>query len=263
MNISKIAANIKDRLSPKTRRRLSVVKKRLKTTGRTSNMNLLAQAYGTDKWGSHFYTQHYQRFFAPWRKKPLKILEIGVGGYADLWVGASSLQMWKRYFPKSQIVGIDLYDKSQLSENRITILQCDQTDAVRLEKISRDYGPFDIIIDDGSHLNDHVKATFEALFPLLKMPGYYAIEDLQTAYWPSWGGIQGQSSMDYLKSRLDGLNFAENPILQEPSYFDTHIREIHFFHNLCIIHKASNHEPSNCPELVKKEQEAISASAAP
>jgi hypothetical protein len=224
----------------------------------SSDLNSLALTYGTDKWGSHWYTQHYQRYFAAWRKRPLKILEIGVGGYQDLSNGAQSLHMWKRFFPNSHIVGIDFYDKSHFSEHRIDVLQCDQTDATRLTGISQRYGGFDIVIDDGSHLNEHVIQTFHILFPLLKAPGFYCIEDLQTAYWPTWGAVCGSTSMDFLRSLTDCVNQAERPF-HEPSYFDRNITEIAFFHNLCLIRKEPNAEVANIPKLVENERQSIAA----
>jgi cephalosporin hydroxylase len=252
--INGIKSYLRGHLSPSQRRAVRRVVNRVRTVGRTSNLSFLATVYGTDKWGVHFYTQHYQRYFEKWRRKPIKILEIGVGGYSDLAHGAASLRMWKRYFPHASIIGIDLYDKSALSENRVQVLQCDQTDSKKLTEISLRYGPFDIVIDDGSHLNEHVVQTFQILFPLLNTPGYYAIEDLQTAYWPSWGGIKGKSSIDYLKTLIDGLNYVENPVKKEATYYDTHITEIALFHNLCIIRKDVNNEQSNVPELVDKER---------
>jgi hypothetical protein len=224
----------------------------------SGNLNKLALIYRTDKWGSHWYTQHYQRYFAKWRKRPLNILEIGVGGHDNPSNGAQSLRMWKRFFPNSQIVGIDIHDKSHFSERRVDVLQCDQTDAVRLTEISQRYGGFDIIIDDGSHLNEHVIQTFNVLFPLLKSPGFYCIEDLQTAYWPTWGAVRGCTSMDLLRSLTDCVNQAERPF-HEPSYFDHNITEIAFFHNLCIIRKESNVEDSNAPWMVEQERESMAA----
>ncbi|MFP5277782.1 MAG: class I SAM-dependent methyltransferase [Acidobacteriota bacterium] len=253
--------SVKNGVSPESLVKLRRLRDLARTAGRCSNLTAVASVYGTDKWGTHFYTKHYQRYFSAWRKRNLRILEIGVGGYSAFDSGGASLRMWSRYFPHAQIVGIDLYDKTQISESRITVLQCDQTDTAKLASISERYGPFDIIIDDGSHLNQHVIATFQCLFPLLKSPGFYAIEDLQTAYWPSWGGVPGQSSMDYLKSLVDCLNHAENPAQQSPAYYDQNIVEIAFFHNLCILAKGSNDEPSNCPELVAREREALRKNA--
>jgi hypothetical protein len=218
-----------------------------------ADLGTLALLYGTDKNGGHFYTQHYQRYFSHLRNQPIRLLEIGVGGYSDLNDGAASLRMWKRFFPKAQIVGIDLYDKTHFSEDRIIVLQCDQTDAQRLTDISREQGPFDIIIDDGSHLNEHIKITFNILFPLLKKGGFYAIEDLQTAYWPSWGAVPGATSMDFLRGLTDGLNYAERPDGVQGK-FDTQITEIAFFHNLCVVRKGDNLEPSNAPDLVAAER---------
>ncbi len=249
-----LKALVKSITTQRQRQRLRRVWNDVRAFAHSSDLNHLALTYGTDKWGSHWYTQYYQRYFADWRKRPLKILEIGVGGYEDLSAGAQSLRMWKRFFPNSHIVGIDPHDKSHFSEHRIDVLQCDQTDATRLTGISQRYGGFDIIIDDGSHRNEHVIQTFQILFPLLKTPGFYCIEDLQTAYWPTWGAVGGSTSMDFLRSLTDCVNQAERPS-HKPSYFDRSITEIAFFHNLCLIRKAPNVEAANIPELVENERQ--------
>jgi hypothetical protein len=249
MQVEQFTGEVKRRLPQNVKRHLRT----LRTWRHQADLSRLAVLYGTDKHGSHFYTQHYQRYFSLMRNKPLRLLEIGVGGYSNLNDGASSLRMWKRFFPKAQIVGIDLYDKSHFSEDRLTVLQCDQTDARKLTDISREQGPFDIIIDDGSHLSEHIKITFSILFPLMQKGGFYAIEDLQTAYWPSWGAVPGSTSMDFLRSLTDGLNYAERPDGIRGK-FDTQITEIAFFHNLCIVRKGDNLEPSNKPELVVAER---------
>ena len=244
--------NVRQYFPPETRHRMRRLIHELHAVGHGSDLNRLATIYGTDKWGAHFYTQHYQRYFEPIRSERLKILEIGVGGYGDLLNGAQSLRMWKRFFPNSHVVGIDIYDKSHFSEDRITVLQADQTDNKRMREIVAQYGPFDIVIDDGSHLNEHVIATFGILFPLLKSPGFYCIEDLQTAYWQTWGATKGSTSLDFLRSLIDGLNHSEIPQYQA-SETDLTIKEIAFFHNLCIVRKEPNIEPCNVPEELAKQ----------
>jgi hypothetical protein len=57
-----------------------------------------------------------------------------------------------------------------------------------LGKVLEETGPLDIIIDDGSHINRDVLTSFHYLFPGLRTGGFYVIEDLQTAYWPGYGG---------------------------------------------------------------------------
>lgn len=221
-----------------------------------NDLNRLALLFGTDKWGGHWYTQHYQRYFGPLRNKRLNILEIGVGGCEVLDAGGESLRMWKAYFPKSRIVGIDLYDKSHLSEHRIEIRQCDQTDSEALHRLSSEYGGFDIIIDDGSHLNEHVIKTFQLLFPALHTEGIYVVEDTQTAYWPTFGGGVGapDTSMAFFKGLVDGLNHVEYPIANyKTDYFDQNVVEVAFFHNMVVIRKGNNDEKANAPEQIQRE----------
>ncbi|HWA96674.1 MAG TPA: class I SAM-dependent methyltransferase [Terracidiphilus sp.] len=220
----------------------------------------MALLFGTDKWGSHWYTQHYQRYFEQLRKKRLNVLEIGVGGYEEIDGGGASLRMWKAYFRKSRIVGIDLYDKSHLSEHRIDIRQCDQTDSEALLRLSHEYGGFDIIVDDGSHINEHMIRTFQVLFPELKPNGIYIVEDVQTAYWPTWGGGIGvaDNAMEYFKALADGLNYVEYPLTDyKPTYFDCHIVEIAFFHNMIVIRKGNNDEGTNAAKLIQRELAAM------
>jgi len=237
-------------------RRFVIVAKVLLGWRHRNDLNYLARLYCTDKWGFHWYTQHYERYFAPLRKKPLNLLEIGVGGYRHSDRGGESLRMWKAYFRKSRIVGIDIYDKSQFSECRVDIRQCDQTDAAALTKLSDEYGGFDIIVDDGSHLNEDVIKTFHILFPLLRANGIYVVEDTQTSYWPTWGGgiDHPDNTTAFFKALTDGLNYIEYPMPEyQPSYFDRHIVEIAFFHNLIIIRKGQNTEKPNAPHLIDRE----------
>ena len=52
--------------------------------------------------------------------------------------------------------------------------------------------------------------------------------------------------MEFFKKLADGLNY--NEISRKgyiPTYFDKHIFSIHFYHNLVIILKGDNTEPSN------------------
>ena len=146
-----------------------------------NDLTKLARYFGTDKEGAHFYARHYQHHFEPLRWRPLRILEIGVGGLEDPRAGADSLRMWKAYFPRAEIIGIDIYDKSFHDERRITTLVGSQIDETFVRGVVRDHGPFDIIIDDGSHFPEHVITTFTFLFPLLKDHGIYVIEDTQTS----------------------------------------------------------------------------------
>jgi hypothetical protein len=52
--------------------------------------------------------------------------------------------------------------------------------------------------------------------------------------------------MTFLQSLVDGLNYAEFDILNYvPSYSDTWVRSVTFYHNLAFIQKGPNLEASN------------------
>jgi len=211
------------------------------------DLGKLANLYGTDKNGIHFYTQHYQRHFQRMRRRPIRLLEIGIGGYDSPYWGGQSLRMWKSFFPRAQIVGLDVHDKSLLEESRIKTVQGSQDDVACLEKLNREWGPFDIIIDDGSHTNAHVVRSFETLFPLLKTGGIYAVEDIQTAYWDDDSSQpNGPTSMQLLLGLVNGINFEEYPDdAYQPNFYDRNIVGMHFYHNLVFIEKGVNNEGSN------------------
>lgn len=215
----------------------------------------LARYYQTDKQDKHFYAEHYQHHFQKFRERKFNLLEIGVGGHEKPDVGGHSLRMWKAFFPHAQIYGLDIFDKSALDEPRIKTLKGSQADEQFLKSIVDQYGPFDIIIDDGSHYCQHVLESFRVLFPLLSDGGIYAIEDLQTSYWENltgenWGGSHDLNapftSMNFLKSLVDGLNFEEYvDDHYQPSYYDRNIVSMHFYHNLAFLYKGKNNEGSN------------------
>ena len=126
---------------------------------RKPSMTRLAAEFGTDKLGLHRYPQHYQRHFAALRRSEFSLLEIGIGGYSRERAGGRSLRMWKAFFPKAQIIGLDIEDKSFVNEDRILAYQGSQTDAALLKQIFRTHGKFKIIVDDGSHRPDHIRTT--------------------------------------------------------------------------------------------------------
>jgi hypothetical protein len=220
------------------------------------------------KWNPDLFGQHYQQHFASLRNKKLKILEIGVGGYDDPNSGGDSLRMWKQYFPNSMIYGMDIVDKRALEEDRIKIFQGSQDDEVFLKKVVAETGKFDIIIDDGSHRNDHVIKTFKILFPELNNGGIYVVEDTHTSYipsyenwskicsdnvaphWAEYGGsldLYDQRTMiNFFKRLVDCLSHQEfiHPGYT-PNYFDKHIVGIHFYRNQVFINKGDNTEPGN------------------
>ncbi len=151
------------------------------------DLGLLMQLHNTDKFSGHHYDLEYERHFAPLRHQPITLLEIGVGGYADPYCGGESLAVWRDYFPEARIVGVDIRPKRLTIGYRVSTLVCDQSKPEELRWVNASEGPFDIIIDDGSHIQSHVMTSFRTLFPLLKRGGIYVIEDLGACYAEGYG----------------------------------------------------------------------------
>lgn len=218
------------------------------------DLNELSLHYGSDKWGGHWYTPHYERHFGPLRDRRLRILEIGIGGYQAPDVGGASLRMWKRYFRRSIVIGLDYFDKSGIAEPRIQPVRGDQGDAEFLARLGTELGPFDIVIDDGSHISGDVIASFEVLFSHVRPGGLYVVEDLQTSYWSGWGGSSTRladpnTSVGYLKTLVDALHHRdiESGVERAPGRFDEWVGGLHFYHNLAFVEKRRNAEQSAAP----------------
>lgn len=150
----------------------------------------LANASGSDKGTTHPYPHHYTRIYdmllQPHRHSLERMLEIGlmaggpeVGGDADRVVRtAPSVEMWLKFFPKAQVCGFDISDFSWINDPRFAFVRGDSGVQADLERAAA-LGPFDLIIDDGSHASFHQQLAFKVLFPLLRPGGLYIIEDLQ------------------------------------------------------------------------------------
>lgn len=145
----------------------------------------------------------YERHFGFFVNRPLTFLEIGTGN-------GGSCQMWKRYFgPLARIVTLDINPVcSAFSEDQIHVRIGDQSDPGFLDSVLEEFGPPDIVLDDGSHQMLHVAASFDHLYGRMSPTGIYMIEDMHTAYWPDWGGGLGVSGsfVERFKSLIDDLN---------------------------------------------------------
>jgi demethylmacrocin O-methyltransferase len=212
------------------------------------DLNELAVRFGSDKWGGHWYTPRYERHFAAYRDRRVRILEIGVGGYSSPTFGGASLRMWKHYFRRGLIYGLDIFDKSAIAEPRIEIVRGDQSDPAFLTGLADRIGPLDIVVDDGSHLSDHVISSFTALFPRLRPGGQYVIEDLQSSYWPGWNGGRTDlndpaTSTGFVKTLIDALHHQERDGAAAAAGTIEHsVTALHVYHNIAFIEKGLNSE---------------------
>lgn len=158
---------------------------------------------GSDKYSLHRYFHYYDNWFFPFRDKDISMLEIGV-------LRGASLRAWEKYFPNfSNIYGLG-YGLDEKTMNvwvhngtseRVKVLMGNQGKNETMKEISS-VGPYDIIIDDGSHHPQHMIFSFFSLWTAVKPGGLYIVEDLETNYWE-----EGQRTYGY---RLTGTGWNKN-----------------------------------------------------
>jgi hypothetical protein len=130
------------------------------------------------KWHHYFdiYDNHFQRF----RGRKVVILEIGIfkGG---------SLEVWRKYFgPQCEIIGIDINPLCKRFEDEKTkIFIGSQDDRNFLRNLKKEIPKIDILIDDGGHMMDQLRITFEELYDWVAEDGVYLAEDLTLVIGPT------------------------------------------------------------------------------
>jgi len=136
------------------------------------NLDGLCLGTTTDKSSLfHCYAPFYQKLFGGFRE-PITLLEIGIQF-------GNSIKVWQEYFPHSIIVGIDSVD------NKVDGLETDKCHMYYRDAYSNgtlallgNYRPFNLIIDDGSHLPEHQEFVIKNYSYLLGPNGILIIEDV-------------------------------------------------------------------------------------
>jgi hypothetical protein len=146
----------------------------------------LANRFGSDKGtvtgvkgAPHRYTYLYDVLFAPFRTRPLNLLELGLAVQdPEAGVLPPSIQMWLEYFTKAQIFRFDVADFSHMSHPRFTFIRGDMNSESDLRRLAQAALAFDVIIDNGSHASYHQQRALKLLLPNLAAGGLYIIEGL-------------------------------------------------------------------------------------
>ena len=217
----------------------------------------LALKHGTDKASNgHNYCPQYEQYLGHLRNTQPTLLELGV------YEGAS-LRMWRDYFPRGTIVGLDINPLVDEIDG-VDIHVGDQASYEDIETQLAIYQGFDVIIDDASHLSSLTIKSFELLYPHLKPGGLYVIEDLHSSYhdWfygnaeacfnpdgqlPKRRGAEGrlETAMQFCKRLADEVNFKPGAevhnhkwqLFPEKYWRGYHLESVQFFYNICFIRK--------------------------
>ena len=199
-------------------------------------LELGKQYKSTKDWAG--FLEIYSNYFKDYKDKEINILEIGIDK-------GESLKIWRKYFTRAKICGIDIIDIKFQIEG-VDLIKADQTDEKTLKEICDKYKGFDIIIDDGGHHSKQIVISLNFLFDYLKDNGLYIVEDLQTSYFPRFGGSRlnlnkRTTSMNYLKSIADSINYEHNdkPFFRSKK-FDGLVKYIHFYQNVAILKKGKS-----------------------
>lgn len=153
------------------------------------------------------YLPEYQQLFGRFNGSKVNFLEIGVqhGG---------SYRLWKNFFGEDLLkwTGIDINQKclalnKQLVAEKGLVYCGSQDDPSFLANVAAKRGEFDIIVDDGSHLSEHIITSFECLASHVKDGGLYIIEDVHACYWKGFRGHSDSSNaLSYFLGLAHSLN---------------------------------------------------------
>ena len=232
---------------------------------------LLIQS-GSDTYHRHRYDKYYEKWLPKFRNKPnLKFLEIGARD-------GKSLELWSNYFSQPQLILGLAYENNSgprthtqgvenrtLKLNAVDVYFGDQSKRETMDHLKK-LGPWDVIIDDGSHVPQHMMFGLFSLWKSIEPGGMYVIEDLETNYWPSGDKVYGYP--------LQGVGIGASPEhsaipklqqLQEvlvrhaigatelsimPG--DDEICSVEWGMNLVAIHKCTDREKTSFPPYQKK-----------
>lgn len=125
----------------------------------------------TDKGSVHTYGPVYDRLCGPIRDRARLVLEIGV------WRGGS-IAAWREFFPHARVLAVDS-DPTVPVVPGAELIVVDQADRAAIAA-AVPLGPFDLVVDDGSHELYAQLVTWAVFLPRLSPNGLLVIEDLQT-----------------------------------------------------------------------------------
>lgn len=171
-----------------------------------AQLDEMAKRYGTDKSSAHHnYTKIYAGLFENIRSQVEGLLELGVGGKHYKGVAGSSLMMWRDFFPRAKVVGVDIDPSAQGDYgDRVDVVVGDQTRRSTINSAVEKLPRLDIVIDDGAHINNLTISSFQFLFPKLVPGGWYVIEDTQCGGEMRLGNYRTQME-DFLLEIVRGV----------------------------------------------------------
>jgi hypothetical protein len=187
-----------------------------------------------DKW--HHYLPLYEKYLTPWRGRPVRMLEIGVhrGG---------SLKLWRDFFgPEAVIFGIDINPACAAFDGQSGQVRIgSQANPAFLRKVVAEMGGIDIVLDDGSHVSAHMRASLDALYPQLSEGGLYIVEDVHACYWTQFGGGYRRpgSFVETVKTMIDDMHHWYHTQGQRIGATADNLGAVHVHDSMVVLEKTA------------------------
>lgn len=159
-----------------------------------TDLCLLFEKYGSDKCDQvyHTYSRFYHALLLKKRNSVQNFLEIGIGTRALMvpivgneYKEGASLKAWRDFFPNATVYGLDIDTSVLFEDDRIKCYSVDQSQETSLKettyKIFQEHAinSFDVIVDDGSHILEHMLLSLNIMSKFLSNDGIYIVEDIK------------------------------------------------------------------------------------
>lgn len=205
---------------------------------------------------------YYERHLPPRDgSTQLRLLEIGVQS-------GGSARAWKRWFrSRLYYVGVDVEPRCKRTESPTESMYVEigsQYNRTFLGEVCRKHGPFDIVIDDGAHRPESIRASLQALFPekaaCMSLPSLYVLEDMHTMVQSRYQPHQNspQDMLDVVGEAYWAMHHRHYDVRSwrpdaygkgQPTHpiFGTLAREVHLYESIAFI--VRDHERARSREL--------------
>lgn len=162
----------------------------------------------TDKNTTHSYLGLYEKLLRSRKERATNVLEIGIAH------GGGSIKLWHDYFQNATVYGLDVIPIHEVSNDLKTfdrIKLYTSTNAYDVNVIAREFVErcifFDMVLDDGPHTLDSMRAFITYYSQLLKEDGILILEDIQS--W-DWVELLKDCVPSHLKGHIEVYDLRKN-----------------------------------------------------